>query len=143
MTPKDFYSDLWTKANSEFNAFLSDKGMKGARVTKSVFDIEKRPRTLAIYPTASSGSTYMEAGGQAEVNTTFQMYCSGTATEEGVGEALEYFSALIEWLGTSEFGKYSEITDSVLCRMDEGEPINGFVLLLNSRLADETDAGWF
>ena len=42
MTPKDFYSDLWTKANSEFNAFLSDKGMKGARVTKSVFDIEKR-----------------------------------------------------------------------------------------------------
>ena len=77
------------------------------------------------------------------MNTTFQMYCNGTATEEGVGEALEYFSALIEWLGMSEFGRYSEITDSVLCRMDEGEPVNGFVLLLNSRLADETDAGWF
>lgn len=126
-----------------FNLFLEEKGMKTVNVVKSLFSIEKKPLTLAIYPTASTGSTYSDDGGGSEMAITFQMYCNRNATEGGAGEALDYYSALIEWLHTTTFGKYSEIDSSVLCRMDEGEPVNGFVLLLVSRLEEDTDAGWF
>ena len=117
--------------------------MKTVNVVKSLFSIEKKLLTLAIYPTASTGSTYSDDGGVSEMAITFQMYCNRNATEGGAGEALDYYSALIEWLHTTTFGKYSEIDSSVLCRMDEGEPVNGFVLLLVSRLEEDADAGWF
>ena len=125
-----------------FNLFLEEKGMKTVNVVKSLFSIEKKPLTLAIYPTASTGSTYSDDGGGSEMAITFQMYCNRNATEGGAGEALDYYSALIEWLHDTTFGKNSEIEESVLCRMDEGEPVNGFVLLLVSKLEDLTDCGW-
>lgn len=142
MTPKEFYMDMLEEMKG-FNLFLEEKGMKTVNVVKSLFSIEKKPLTLAIYPTASTGSTYSDDGGGSEMAITFQMYCNRNATEGGAGEALDYYSALIEWLHTTTFGKYSEIDSSVLCRMDEGEPVNGFVLLLVSRLEEDTDAGWF
>ena len=142
MTPREFYEMLWS-SSSELNEFMKSKGLKDVKLTKSLFDISKRQRTLAVFPTASSGSTYSQSGEEAGLRTTFQMYCNTNATEEGVGEALNYYSAVIEWLEQAEFGKYSEITDSVLCRMDEGESVNGFILLLASKIKDETDAGWF
>ena len=125
-----------------FNLFLEEKGMKTVNVVKSLFSIEKKPLTLAIYPTASTGSTYSDDGVASEMAITFQMYCNRNATEGGAGEALDYYSALIEWLHDTTFGKNSEIEESVLCRMDEGEPVNGFVLLLVSKLEDLTDCGW-
>lgn len=143
MTPKEFYENLWSKASEELDPFMESKNLKNVNIVKSLFCISKKPRTLAIYPTASSGSTYSQNGSVSELQTTFQMYCNQNATEEGVGEALDYYSALIEWLQRSEFAKYSELTESVLCRMDEGEPVNGFIILMASRLEDETDAGWF
>lgn len=142
MTPKEFYENMWDEIKG-FNKFLEEREMKEVSMVKSLFAIEKKPLTLAIYPTASSGSTYSENSGASEIFTTFQMYCNRNANEESVGEALNYYSALIEWLHETTFGKYSEISDSVLCRMDEGEPVNGFVILLVSRLEEETDAGWF
>ena len=141
MTPKEFYMDMWEEAEG-FNTFLEAKGMKKISVVRSSFLIDKKPLTLAIYQTASSGSTYSENGGMSEIETTFQMFCNRRATEDGVGEALDYYSALIEWLHDTTFGKNSEIEESVLCRMDEGEPVNGFVLLLVSKLEDLTDCGW-
>ena len=142
MTPKEFYMDMLEEMKG-VNLFLEEKGMKTVNVVKSLFSIEKKPLTLAIYPTASTGSTYSDDGGASELAITFQMYCNRNATEGGAGEALDYYSALIEWLHTTTFGKYSEIDSSVLCRMDEGEPVNGFVLLLVSRLEEDADAGWF
>ena len=142
MTPKEFYTEMWEEMKG-FNSYLEEKGMKKANIAKSLFSVDKKPLTLAIFPTASSGSTYSENDGFSEIDTTFQMYCNRNATEEGAMEALDYYSTLIEWLHITSFGKYSEITDSVLCRMDEGEPVNGFVLLVVSKLEDETDAGWF
>ena len=141
MTPKEFYMDMLEEMKG-FNLFLEEKGMKTVNVVKSLFSIEKKLLTLAIYPTASTGSTYSDDGGVSEMAITFQMYCNRNATEGGAGEALDYYSALIEWLHTTTFGKYSEIDSSVICRMDEGEPVNGFVLLLVSRLEEDTDAGW-
>ena len=142
MTPKEFYMDMLEEMKG-FNLFLEEKGMKTVNVVKSLFSIEKKLLTLAIYPTPSTGSTYSDDGGASEMAITFQMYCNRNATEGGAGEALDYYSALIEWLHTTTFGKYSEIDSSVLCRMDEGEPVNGFVLLLVSRLEEDADAGWF
>ena len=141
MTPKEFYMDMLEEMKG-FNLFLEEKGMKTVNVVKSLFSIEKKPLTLAIYPTASTGSTYSDDGGGSEMAITFQMYCNRNATEGGAGEALDYYSALIEWLHDTTFGKNSEIEESVLCRMDEGEPVNGFVLLLVSKLEDLTDCGW-
>ena len=141
MTPKEFYMDMLEEMKG-FNLFLEEKGMKTVNVVKSLFSIEKKPLTLAIYPTASTGSTYSDDGGALELAITFQMCCNRHATEGGAGEALDYYSALIEWLHDTTFGKYSEIEESVLCRMDEGEPVNGFVLLLVSKLEDLTDCGW-
>ena len=141
MTPKEFYTDMWEEMKG-FNSYLEEKGMKKVNIAKSLFSIEKKPLTLAIYPTASSGSTYSESNEASEMMTTFQMYCNRNATEEGAMEALDYYSTLIEWLHETTFGKYSEISNSVLCRMDEGEPVNGFVLFVTSKLEDLTDCGW-
>ena len=79
MTPREFYMDMWEEAE-EFNTFLESKGMKKASVVRSSFLIDKKPLTLAIYPTASSGSTYSENGGMSEIETTIQMFCNRRAT---------------------------------------------------------------
>ena len=73
MTPKEFYMDMLEEMKG-FNLFLEEKGMKTVNVVKSLFSIEKKLLTLAIYPTASTGSTYSDDGGVSEMAITFQMY---------------------------------------------------------------------
>lgn len=143
MSIKEFVESIRSEVKEGFSAFLEALGMEPAKVVKSGFLLEKKPLTLAVYPTASSGSTYSENNGESSANITFQMFCNRNATEEGVEEALEYYSAFIAWLGETTFGKYSDEIESVICRMDEGEPVNGFILLLSSRLEDLTDCGWY
>ena len=71
MTPKDFYSDLWTKANSEFNAFLSDKGMKGAREkAKDTRYIPYRILRLYIHGGRRPG------GGEYNLPDVLQRHCN-------------------------------------------------------------------
>ena len=70
MTPKEFYTDMWEEMKG-FNSYLEEKGMKKVNIAKSLFSIEKKPLTLAIYPTASSGSTYSESNEASEMMTTF------------------------------------------------------------------------
>lgn len=142
MNPKEFIESIWTEVKEDFNDFLKEKGLKKVTVVKALFNLEKKPLTLAIFPTATTGATYEESNGVAKMDVTFQMYCNKSATEEGVGEALEYYSAFVSWLRNTTFGKYSESVDSVLCRLDEGEPVNGFVLLLSATISDLADWGW-
>ena len=142
VTVKEFVDSIRTEAEEGYNGFLEALEKKTVKVVRSGFLLEKRALTLAVYPTATSGSTYSENNGESSVNITFQMFCNRNATEEGVEEALEYYSAFIAWIGETTFGKYSDEVQSVICRMDEGEPVNGFIVLLSSRLGDLTDCGW-
>lgn len=127
----------------ELNAFLSARGLECiSRFLKSALDLEMEPLSLAIYPTSSNGSTYKKLDGGSIGRFTVQFYMNEDATEDSAIMAETYYGAFIDFINRNNFGEYSTIDESVLIRMDDGEPVNGAIFLIESRISSLTDYGW-
>lgn len=142
MTFKDFMAETRRTFREDLNVFLSGKGLTPVRVLDSSLSLEKAPLSLAVYPTASSGSTVEEQAETATVRFTVQIYCNGEATEKGLAQGEEYYSSILEFIQSRTFGEFSSVDGSVLCRMDDGYVVNGAVYLVSSRFTTGCDYGW-
>lgn len=143
MTFRDFMTEVRTIFNDNLNAFLEAKELSPVRILPSLVGIEKRNLSLAVFPTASNGNTFQGQGGTGDVRFTVQFFCNREATANGLAQGEEYFSALLEFIQSRSFGEESSVDGAVLCRMDEGEPVNGAVFLIGSRMSTDSDSGWY
>lgn len=136
-------AEIRAEFENKLNAFLAKKGLDPVeRFLKSGLEIEALPRSLAIYPTSSSGSTFQMDTNSATGRFTIEFYMDHKATEDSSVLSEDYYGALIDFIVTSEFGEYSRIDESVLIRMDDGEPVNGAIFLIESRISSINDFGW-
>lgn len=142
MVFKDFMKEVRDGFKEELNGFLSERGLSSVVFLNSALQVEKKPRSLAIYPTASNGSTLDQQADANIVRFTVQFFCNSEATEKGLTQGEEYYSALLEFIQSRTFGEASDLDGSVLCRMDEGFPVNGAVFLVSSRITTNCDYGW-
>lgn len=142
MTFGEFMASVRKEFKEELNDFLTERGLGQVSFLNSALQIEKKPRSIAIYPTASNGSTLDQQEDSNIVRFTVQLFCNGEATEKGLAQGEEYYSAVLEFIQSRTFGEASDLDGSVLCRMDEGYPVNGAVFLISSRISSNTDYGW-
>lgn len=142
MTFKQFMQETRDVFSSELNPFLESIGLESVRFQRSLVGIEKHPLTVSVFPTAENGSTFEQQADNSLVRFTVQMFCNQNATEKGLVQAEEYYSALLEFIQSNTFGASSDLTSSVLCRMDEGEVVNGAIFNVTSRISSNTDFGW-
>lgn len=143
MTFKEFMKAVRGEFRTNLNPFLVERGLTSVRFLDSLVGIEKKPLTMAIFPTASNGDTFSQNGDMDVVRFTVQFYCNGDATEKGLAQGEEYFSAILEFIQSRTFGEESSLDGATLCRIDEGEPVNGGVFLIGSRISTDTDLGWY
>lgn len=142
MTFNQFITEVRDKFREEVPAFCTGRGLDALTVVDSVFDLEKKNLSVCVFPTASSGSTFATEGNADMVRMTVMLFCNRSATTKGVLQAEKYFSVLIQYIQKTLFGEASTLAESVLCRMDEGEPVNGATFLIESRINTHTDYGW-
>lgn len=142
MTFNQFLTDTRQKIKEELPVFFSERGCEPPEFCSSIFNLEKKNNTVCVFPTASSGSTFYEEGNADMVRLTVALFCNKSATEKGVLQAEKYYSVLIQYIQKSLFGEASSLVESVLCRMDEGEPINGAIFNIEARIMTHTDYGW-
>lgn len=142
MTFNEFMTRTREQFSTEIPAFCEERGLEPLRVVFSAFRLDEQPLTVAVFPTASQGSTCSEEGNACLAWLTVMLYCNESATEEGTLQAEKYFSVMIQYLQKTCFGEASAVRESVLCRMDEDEPVNGGVFKLEARISTHTDYGW-
>lgn len=142
MTFYQFITEVRNKFKDELPSFCTERELEAVTVVDSAFDLEKKNLSVCIFPTASSGSTFSMDDGADMVRMTVMLFCNRNATSRGVLQAEKYYSVLIQYIQKSLFGESSTLADSVLIRMDEGEPVNGGTYLIESRINTHTDYGW-
>lgn len=142
MTFWQFINSVRETIKAELPAFCKERELDPLKVVSTQFSLTKAPLTLAVFPTATSGSTITSSDGADMVRLTVMLYCNANGTESGVLQAEKYFSTVVQYLQKTRFGESSELVESVLCRMDEGEPVNGGVFLIEARMNTHTDYGW-
>lgn len=139
----NWIADVRKVFEDELNAFLSARGLDCiSRFLKSALDLEIEPLSLAIYPTSSNGSTYRKEDNGAIGRFTVQFFLNEEPTEDSALMAEAYYGALIDFINRNNFGEYSVIDESVLIRMDDAEPVNGAIFLIESRISSLNDFGW-
>lgn len=125
------------------DAFLVSRGLEEISCyLSSGISLERTNRSLAVYPTSANGSSFKHENGGAIGRFTVQFYLDSEYSEDSMALAEEYYSALIDFLADNQFGQYSSIDESVIIRMDDGEPVNGAVFLMESRITSLNDFGW-
>lgn len=142
MTFNQFITEVREQFKTELPAFCEERELEPLKVVMSLFNLEQKNLTVAVFPTASSGSTLYTEGNVDMVRLTVALHCNSSGTEKGVLQAEKYFSVLAQYLQKTRFGEASTLTESVLCRMDEGEPVNGAVFNIEARINTHTDYGW-
>lgn len=143
MNFSDFMKEVRGMFRDELNPYLEAMGLEPVKVINSLIGIEKKPLTVAIFPTASSGDTVSVQGDMDVARFTVQVYCNHDATEKGLAQGEEYFSAILEFIRSRTFGEESNLDGATIVRMDEMEPVNGGVYLVSARMSTDTDAGWY
>ena len=142
MTFWQFINEVRETFKKDIPDFCKERGIEPLKVVNTQFSLTKSGLTLAVFPTASSGSTITSTDGADLVRLTVMLYCNANGMETGVLQAEKYFSTVVQYLQKTRFGESSELVESVLCRMDEGEPVNGGVFLIEARINTHTDYGW-
>lgn len=143
MDYKKWMDETRATFRSELNPHLASKGLEPIDCfLDSAIELETRSRSLAIYPTSSSGSSFSMAGNMATGRFTVAFYLDAEATEESIHLAELYYDALISFISDKDFGINSQIDESVIVRMDDGEPVNGALFLIESTISSLTDYGW-
>lgn len=142
MTFKEFITDTRGMFKEELNPFLAENGLKPVKVLDSGVRLHNSNRSLAIYPTSASGSTFEGDGPDATARFTLEFFCNEDSTEKGYVEVEDYYSAFIDFINKAEIGGHHTIMQSVICRMEEDWPANGCLFLIEAKVSSDMDAGW-
>lgn len=142
MTFIEFVEETRKLFTDRLASYLKANGLASVIVLPSGIKLHDKPRSIAIYPTSSSGSTFSHNEQTSSVRLSVEFFCNENATDKGSVEAEKYYSALIGFIEEHKIGENHVIADSVLCRMDEGWNCNGCIFLIDSTISTQTDFGW-
>lgn len=140
MTYKEYIDNARVIFKDSLDTYLEKQGLaKLNAYVDSFLLVDQQELTLAVYPDAPSGKTYTQSNQSATVGFTVCFYLNEDMSAESSELALEYYSALLEFIKKQEFSESDLITESVLTLMEMGEPKNGAFFLIESRLASDCD----
>lgn len=140
MTYKEYIDNARAIFKDSFDAYLEEQGLaKINAYVDSFLLVDQQELTIAVYPDAPSGKTYSQTNQSETVGFTVCFYLNEDMSVESSELALEYYSALLEFIKRQEFSESDLISESVLTLMEMGEPKNGAFFLIESRLASDCD----
>lgn len=139
----DFMTNVRKAIEDNINDYLAGEGLDPIqRFLASNLELGDGEREVAIFPTSSNGNTFSEDGNSCSVRFTVQFYLNEDATEESFIAIEKYYGAWIGFFTGISFGDFSFISDSVIIRMDDGEPVNGAIFSIECRLSSYIDYGY-
>lgn len=125
------------------NTYLEERGLPSfSSFSESPMEVDKSDLSVAIYlANAEQGSTSWN-GHEIACEWYLVYRYSDVATKEEIEANVKQFSAVFDFLMENTFGENSIIRDSGVFRMDQGDPANGGVFMMNSRINTSIDYGW-
>lgn len=142
MTFKNYIEEVRETFRNELAPFLAEKGLSPLKVLASTLMLERENLSIAIYPTGRKGPTIEQQAKTNRVKFAVMLYCNSDASEKSLVQAEVYYSSVLEFIQSRTFGSTSNLDESILCRMDEGEAVNGGIFLVSANIASQTDSGW-
>ncbi len=143
MIYEDFLKEVREDLRENLNAFLT--GTPGLRpveeFTSDGFSVTKADRSLAVYAYSPNGPVMAHAGTYCTVSLTveFFLYDRDDVDMTTLMELEKYFSALAFYITKRRYGGNGIITNSQLSRMDQGDPCNECLFLVESRIDTSMD----
>lgn len=137
----EFINDVRQDMRENLNGFLAEIGLEAvSSFCTDGFSVEKFDKSLAVYAYAPNGPVYEDNGMMTTARFTVEFFLDAT---EGSGDRLEvlenYFSALAFYITKRRYGGNGIITNSQLSRMDQGDPCNECLFLVESQIDTTMD----
>lgn len=140
MTYKEYIDNARAIFKGSFDGYLEEHGLaKLNAYVDSFLLVDQQELSLAVYPDAPSGKTFSQSQQGETVGFTVCFYLNEDMSVESSELALEYYSALLDFIKRQEFSESDLISESVLTLIEMGEPKNGAFFLIESRLASNCD----
>lgn len=127
----------------ELNDYLVSKGLPPfSTYSCSPYEVDETDLSVAIYLANASMGMADYDGTHTSFDWFFMYRFNEEDTKEGNEQNVRLFSQVFEYLKDQNFGEQSVIARSGIFRMDTGEPINGGVYQLSTRINTSMDYGW-
>lgn len=143
MIYEEFLKEVRDDLEDNLNAFLT--GTPGltavTEVTTDGFTVTKRDRSIAVYAYSPNGPIMEYDGVYCTVSLTIEFFLNDSVDtdQDTLAELEKYFSALAFYITRKRYGGNGIITNSQLSRMDQGDPCNECLFLVESRIDTSMD----
>ena len=137
----DYLSALRGTFREGLNPYLEKAGLPAvSRFLDSPYMIESGDMSLALYPSSPKGETLSQDGRTATVYCTVELFVDDRVDTDSFRKAEELYYALIAFIDSNRFSEFDVVDTSLILRTDAGDPCNGALLLIKSRLSTYLDS---
>lgn len=125
------------------NDYLEAQGLPPfTSFEESPMEVDKQDLSVAIYLANADQGTANWNGMEIECEWYLVYSLNNNADKKEIEANIKQYSAVFDFLREHTFGEASIIEASGVFRMDQGEPLNGGVFLIKSRINTSMDYGW-
>ncbi len=143
MIYEEFINEVRDDLETNLNAFLTGTpGLSAVtEFTTDGYTVMKSDRSIAVYAYSPNGPIMEHDGTYCTVSLTIEFFLNDLddPDPDTLLELEKYFSALAFYITRKRYGGNGIITNSQLSRMDQGDPCNECLFLVESRIDTSMD----